>query len=166
MALVMRGLWFHEAFPAHVVAERPDGSLATFRLSPFRAVTEDECEPYFGSHPARHGGVAVVPAVWRFYGIEKPAPPDRHCVPKPEGACGDWPDRCWSCGGCDDCGRKDECASCCNVCGYAGTDGSEEGRAWKEEQHRLFMATGGREGAVLAPRTTWKIINKNKDKVC
>lgn len=66
----VRSAWYHESFPDHVIVQIADASWRTFRAAPFRNVTEDECEVYWGHHP-RHGGIPVPAYIWRFYGLVK-----------------------------------------------------------------------------------------------
>lgn len=69
--LTVSGAWYVDDLPGAIVAELTDGSLASFAISPFRALTVDALTPYDGKHPRKLRGVPVPATLYPYYGLEK-----------------------------------------------------------------------------------------------
>jgi hypothetical protein len=69
--VTIAGAWYVDTLPGTIVAELTDGSLASFAISPFRALTVDALTPYDGKHPRKLRGVPVPAALYPYYGLGK-----------------------------------------------------------------------------------------------
>lgn len=69
--VAISGAWYVDALPGAVVAELTDGTLGSFAISPFRAVTLEDLAPYDGPHPRKLHGIPVPAVLYQYYGMEK-----------------------------------------------------------------------------------------------
>lgn len=69
--LIINGAWYLDALPNQVVVELTDGSLAKFRLTPFRTITEKDFTAYKSYHPRKCKGQPLPDYLYRFYGLQK-----------------------------------------------------------------------------------------------
>jgi len=69
--LVINGAWYVDQFPTMIVAEKIDGTLGMFYLTPFRKVRDEELKPYKGYHPRKMKGSPLPDYLYRFYGLER-----------------------------------------------------------------------------------------------
>ncbi len=69
--LIINGAWYIDALPNQIVAELVDGSLAKFRITPFRLITEKDFTVYKSYHPRKCKGQPLPDYLYKFYGLKK-----------------------------------------------------------------------------------------------
>jgi len=69
--MIINGAWYIDAIPNQIVVEKADGTLAKFRLTPFRKITESELTIYKSCHPRKCKGQPLPDYLYRFYGIKR-----------------------------------------------------------------------------------------------
>lgn len=67
----VRNVWGVPTLPCHYVVELENGDLRKFYITPFREITEKDLTQYEGYHPRKCKGSPMMPALFRFYGLEK-----------------------------------------------------------------------------------------------
>ncbi|MCX7950159.1 MAG: DUF1778 domain-containing protein [Treponemataceae bacterium] len=70
-SLKVRGAWYIDQLPQHMVLELPDGTLTMVRIAPFRQITEQDFMQYKGYHPRKCKGQPLPEYMYRFYGLIK-----------------------------------------------------------------------------------------------
>lgn len=69
--LTINGAWYLDAFPNLIIAERMDGTLVMFNLTPFRAIREKDLRPYKSYHPRKCKGQPLPDYLYKFYGLAR-----------------------------------------------------------------------------------------------
>jgi len=67
--LTVNGAWYLEAYPSVIVAEKADGTLSMFHVTPFRRITEADMKPYKAYHPRKCKGQPLPEYLYKFYGL-------------------------------------------------------------------------------------------------
>lgn len=67
----INGAWYLESLPNRIVAERVDGVLFMFNITPFRRIIADDYIPYNGYHPRKCKGQPMPEYLYRFYGLSR-----------------------------------------------------------------------------------------------
>jgi predicted DNA-binding protein len=67
--IAVRGAWYLNALPQHIVVEHIDGSLSKFFLTPFRKLKDADFTVYKSYHPRKCKGSPLPDYLYRFYGL-------------------------------------------------------------------------------------------------
>ena len=67
--ITVRGAWYLDALPQHIVVEHVDGSLSKFFISPFRKLKESDFTVYKSYHPRKCKGSPLPDYLHKFYGL-------------------------------------------------------------------------------------------------
>lgn len=67
--ITVRGAWYLNALPQHIVVEHTDGSLSKFFITPFRKLKDADFTVYKSYHPRKCKGSPLPDYLYRFYGL-------------------------------------------------------------------------------------------------
>ena len=67
----VRNAWMVPHLPDHFVVELESGEMKRFQTVPYREITKADLQDYVDLHPRRLCGQAMMPLLFKYYGLEK-----------------------------------------------------------------------------------------------